>query len=102
MSGVQRKFRIKLKSFDQKLLDMTIRRILSTIKGLGEVVGPFPLPTKREKFTVLKSPHVYKKSREQFQLCTYSRLIDIYVSSQKAVTALSKIDIPNGIGIKIS
>jgi small subunit ribosomal protein S10 len=65
------------------------------------VVGPIPLPTKKEKFTVLKSPHVNKKARDQYQLCTYKRLVDIYSNSSKTVDALMKIELPSGVDVEI-
>ena len=65
------------------------------------VSGPIPLPTEKEKFTVLKSPHVNKKAREQFQLCTYKRLVDIYSNSAKTVDALMKLELPSGVDVEI-
>ena len=72
------------------------------MKTTGAIVsGPIPLPTVKEKFTVLRSPHVNKKSREQFQLCTYKRLVDIYSSSAKTVDALMKLELPSGVDVEI-
>ena len=83
---MNQKIRIKLKSFDHSLVDKSAEKIVKAVKATGAVVsGPIPLPTKIEKFTVLRSPHVNKKAREQFQLCTYKRLIDIFSSSAKTV-----------------
>ncbi len=95
--------RIKLKSYDHLLLDRSCEHIVSEVKLTGAVVsGPIPLPTVKEKFTVLRSPHVNKKSREQFQLCTYRRLVDIYSdSSSKTVNALMKLDLPSGVDVQI-
>ena len=100
---MQRRIRVKLESYDQGLLDISVKRMLSVMDNLDVVVsGPVFLPTKKERFTVLKSPHVYKKSREQFQICTHVRLLDVYANSQKAVMGLSKVEIPNGVRISVS
>jgi small subunit ribosomal protein S10 len=96
------KIRIKLKSFDHSLVDKSAEKIVKAVKATGAVVsGPIPLPTKIEKFTVLRSPHVNKKAREQFQLCTYKRLIDIFSSSAKTVDALMKLELPSGVDVEI-
>ncbi|ANQ50310.1 30S ribosomal protein S10 [Flammeovirga yaeyamensis] len=96
------KIRIKLKSYDHNLVDKSAAKIVEAVKKTDAVVaGPVPLPTKKEKFTVLRSPHVNKKSREQFQLCTYKRLIDIFSSSPKTVDALMKLDLPSGVDVEI-
>ena len=94
--------RIRLKAFDHRALDLSAREIVSTAKRTGaEVRGPIPLPTRKERFTVNRSPHVNKKSREQFQLCTYKRLVDIYSSSAKTVDALMKLELPSGVDVEI-
>jgi small subunit ribosomal protein S10 len=99
---MDQKIRIKLKSFDHTLVDKSAEKIVKAVKATGAVVsGPIPLPTKIEKFTVLRSPHVNKKAREQFQLCTYKRLIDIYSSSPKTVDALMKLELPSGVDVEI-
>lgn len=99
---MNQKIRIKLKSYDHNLVDKSAEKIVRAVKVSGAVVsGPIPLPTDKEKFTVLKSPHVNKKSREQFQLCTYKRLIDIYSSSAKTVDALMKLELPSGVDVEI-
>ncbi|UBM60552.1 30S ribosomal protein S10 [Marinilongibacter aquaticus] len=99
---MSQKIRIKLKSFDHNLLDNSAEKIVKAVKSTGAVVsGPIPLPTKKEKFTVLRSPHVSKKSREQFQLCTYKRLIDIFSASPKTVDALMKLELPSGVDVEI-
>ncbi len=99
---MNQKIRIKLKSFDHTLVDKSAEKIVKAVKATGAVVsGPIPLPTKVEKFTVLRSPHVNKKAREQFQLCTYKRLIDIYSSSPKIVDALMKLELPSGVDVEI-
>ena len=94
---MNQKIRIKLKSYDHNLVDKSSEKIVRAVKTTGAVVsGPIPLPTVKEKFTVLRSPHVNKKSREQFQLCTYKRLVDIYSNSTKTVDALMKLELPSG------
>ncbi|MFM6914303.1 MAG: 30S ribosomal protein S10 [Aquirufa sp.] len=99
---MNQKIRIKLKSFDHTLVDKSAEKIVKAVKATGAVVsGQIPLPTKVEKFTVLRSPHVNKKAREQFQLCTYKRLIDIFSSSAKTVDALMKLELPSGVDVEI-
>lgn len=99
---MSQKIRIKLKSYDFNLVDRSAERIVKTVKSTGAIVsGPIPLPTHKRIFTVLRSPHVNKKSREQFQLSSYKRLIDIYSSTSKTVDALSKIELPSGVDIEI-
>ncbi|CAM3388365.1 30S ribosomal protein S10 [Aquirufa ecclesiirivi] len=101
-NNMNQKIRIKLKSFDHSLVDKSAEKIVKAVKATGAVVsGPIPLPTKIEKFTVLRSPHVNKKAREQFQLCTYKRLIDIFSSSAKTVDALMKLELPSGVDVEI-
>lgn len=102
LTTMTQKIRIKLKSYDHNLVDISAAKIVKAVKDNGAVVsGPIPLPTRKEIFTVLRSPHVNKKSREQFQLCTYKRLIDIYSSSPKTVEALLKLELPSGVDVKI-
>ena len=99
---VSQKIRIKLKSYDYNLVDKSAEKIVRTVKSTGAVVsGPIPLPTEKKVYTVLRSPHVNKKAREQFQLCTHKRLMDIYTSSSKTVDALSKLDLPSGVEVEI-
>ena len=99
---MNQKIRIKLKSYDHSLVDKSSEKIVKAVKATGAVVvGPIPLPTKKEKFTVLKSPHVNKKARDQYQLCTYTRLVDIYSNSSKTVDALMKIELPSGVDVEI-
>jgi len=96
------KIRLKLKSFDHKLLDLSMSEIVDTVKKTGaSVLGPVPLPTKRELYTVLKSPHVDKKSREQFELKTHKRLLDIIDPTTKTIDALRKLDLPAGVDVEI-
>ncbi|MGB0884248.1 MAG: 30S ribosomal protein S10 [Flavobacteriales bacterium] len=99
---MSQKIRIKLKSYDYNLVDKSAEKIVKTVKATGAVVnGPIPLPTHKRIYTVLRSPHVNKKSREQFQLSNYKRLIDIYNSSQKTVDALMRLELPSGIEVEI-
>ncbi|WP_338763602.1 30S ribosomal protein S10 [Bernardetia sp. ABR2-2B] len=99
---MSQKIRIKLKSYDHNLVDKSAEKIVKAVKNTGAVVsGPIPLPTKKEKFTVLSSPHVNKKARDQFQLCTYKRLIDIHSSSPKTVDALMKLELASGVDVEI-
>ena len=96
------KIRIKLKAYESVLLDTAINEIVATAKRTGaNVAGPVPLPTRRSRFCVLRSPHVSKKSREQFQLCTYKRLVDIYSTSTKTVDALMRLELPSGVEVEI-
>ena len=96
------KIRIKLKSYDHNLVDKSAEKIVRSVKVTGAVVnGPIPLPTEKKIYTVLKSPHVNKKAREQFQLCSYKRLLDIYSSTSKTVDALMKLELPSGVDVEI-
>ena len=98
----QAKIRLRLKSFDHKLLDVSMSEIVDTVKKTGAtVLGPVPLPTKRELYTVLRSPHVDKKSREQFELKTHKRLLDIVDATTKTIDALRKLDLPAGVDVEI-
>lgn len=99
---MSQKIRIKLKSYDHQLVDKSAEKIVKTVKVTGAVVsGPIPLPTEKKRFTVLKSPHVNKTARDQFQLCAHKRLIDIYSSSAKTVDALMKLELPSGVDVEI-
>ena len=96
------KIRIRLKAFDQYSLDKSTKEIARTVVRTGaRLVGPIPLPTKRTIYTVLRSPHVDKKSREQFQICVHKRLIDITRPTSQTIDALSKLDLPAGVNIEI-
>ena len=96
------KIRIRLQGYDYKLLDQSAGEIVDTAKRSGATVsGPVHLPTKREIFTVLRSPHVDKKSREQFQMKTHKRLIDIVNPTAKTIDALQKLDLPAGVYVEI-
>ena len=96
------KIRIKLKSYDHNLIDKSAEKIIRTVKSTGAVVsGPIPLPTKKRIYTVLRSPHVDKKSREQFESRRHKRLIDILSTSSKTVDALMKLELPSGVDVEI-
>ena len=96
------RIRIKLKSYDHSLVDKSSAKIVKTVRSTGAVVsGPIPLPTERKVFTVLRSPHVDKKSREHFELCTYKRLLDIHSSTAKTIDALMKLELPSGVDVEI-
>ena len=99
---MSQKIRIKLKSYDHNLVDKSAEKIVKTVKSTGAVVsGPIPLPTNKKIFTVLKSPHVNKKAREQFELSSYKRLMDIYSNSSKTVDALMRLELPSGVHVEI-
>jgi small subunit ribosomal protein S10 len=96
------RIRIRLKAYDHAALDRSVDEIVQTVKRSGaRICGPVPLPTARSIYTVLRSPHVDKKSREQFETRVHKRLIDIYDSTPQTVDALMKLDLPAGIGIDI-
>ena len=94
--------RIRLKAYDHKLLDQSTQEIVNTAQKTGaKILGPIPLPTKKNKFTVLRSPHVDKKSREQFEMRTHKRLIDIINPTPQTVDALMNLDIASGVDVEI-
>lgn len=96
----EKKFRIRLLSYDHRLLDESARKIVETAKRTGATVsGPIPLPTEKEVFTILRSPHKYKDSREQFERRTHKRLIDIVNVNPKTVDALVHLELPSGVEI---
>jgi small subunit ribosomal protein S10 len=96
------RIRIRLKAYDHLALDRSVDEIVQTVRRSGaRIAGPVPLPTSRTIYTVLRSPHVDKKSREQFETRIHKRLIDIYDSTPQTVDALMKLDLPAGIGIDI-
>jgi small subunit ribosomal protein S10 len=102
MTQQQQKIRIKLLAYDHRLLDVSTEEIVETAKRTGAaIVGPIPLPTKREVFTVLRGPHIDKKSREQFQIKTHKRLLDIINPTAKTIDALKKLDLPAGVYVEI-
>jgi small subunit ribosomal protein S10 len=99
---VDQKIRIRLKAYDYKLLDQSVEDIVETAKRTGaRIAGPIPLPTRIEKYTVLRSPHVDKKSREQFEIRTHKRLIDILEPTPQTVDALMKLDLSAGVDVEI-
>ena len=96
------KIRINLKAYDHKLIDQSVVQIIETAKRTGAVIsGPIPLPTKREIVTILRAVHKYKDSREQFEMRTHKRLIDIHMPTPKTVDALQRLDLPDGIDITV-
>lgn len=101
-TATKQKIRIRLKAFDHQILDNSSERIVETARRTGaSVSGPVPLPTERNIFTVLRSPHVHKDSREQFEMRTHKRLIDILDPTPKTVDALMRLDLPAGVDIEI-
>ncbi len=102
MINAGQKIRIRLKAFDHRVLDQSVQEIVSTVKRSGaRVKGPIPLPTVRNRWTVLKSPHVDKKSREQFEIRTHKRILDILDPSPTTVDNLMKLDLSAGVDIEI-
>ncbi|HUU50293.1 MAG TPA: 30S ribosomal protein S10 [Nitrospinota bacterium] len=99
---VNQKIRIKLKAYDHRILDQSVSEIVNTAKRTGaRVVGPIPLPTLKNRYTVLRSPHVDKKSREQFEVRTHKRLLDILEPNSETLDALMKLDLSAGVDIEI-
>ena len=91
-----------MKAFDHKLLDESVKKIVETAEKNGAIVaGPIPLPVRISRFTVLRSPHVDKKSREQFEMRVYKRLLDILEPSPKTMDALMRVDLPSGVDVEI-
>jgi ribosomal protein S10 len=102
MAMNNQKIRIRLKAFDHRLIDRSAAEIVETAKRTGaRVLGPIPLPTKKERFTVLISPHVNKDARDQYELRTYKRLLDIVDPTDKTVDALMKLDLAAGVDVQI-
>jgi small subunit ribosomal protein S10 len=96
------KIRIKLKGYDYKILDKAVRDIVNTAKRTGaKVIGPIPLPTRIEKFTIIKSPHVDKDGREQFEIRTHKRLVDIFEHNPQTIDALMKLELSAGVDVEI-
>ena len=96
------KIRLTLKSYDHQLLDKAVKQIVHTVKRTGsQVVGPVPLPNKKRCFTVLRSPHIDKKSREQFELTTHKRLLEILSPSDQTMESLMKLNISSGVDVEI-
>lgn len=100
--AIQNKIRIRLKAYDHKLLDQSVGEITDTVKRTGaRIAGPIPLPTKINKYCVLRGPHVDKKSREQFEIRTHKRMIDILEPTQQTLEALMKLDLSAGVDVEI-
>jgi small subunit ribosomal protein S10 len=98
----QQRIRIRLKAYDHRILDQSVKEIVGTAQRNGAVVrGPVPLPTKIRRYTVLRSPHVDKKSQEQFEIRTHVRLMDILEPTPQAVDALMRLDLPAGVDVEI-
>ncbi len=98
----KQKIRLTLKSYDHQLLDKAVKQIVLTVKRTGsQVVGPVPLPNKKKCFTVLRSPHIDKKSREQFELTTHRRIVDIVAPSDQTMNALMALNISSGVDVDI-
>ena len=96
------KIRIRLKSFDHKILDASAEKIITSAKKSGaQVVGPVPLPTEKEIYTILRAVHKYKDSREQFEMRTHKRIIDIKNPSKETIESLTHLDLPSGVDIEI-
>lgn len=98
----KQRIRLKLKSYDHRLLDKAVRQIaLTAIRTGAQLMGPVPLPNEQRCFTVLRSPHVNKKAREQFELTTHKRIMDIVSPSEKTMDALMKLNISSGVEVEI-
>ena len=98
----KQKIRLALKSYDHQLLDKTVKQIVLTAKRTGaQIIGPVPMPNKKRVFTVLRSPHVDKKSRDQFDLTTHRRVLDIVSPSDQTMDALMKLNISSGVDVEI-
>ncbi len=99
---INEKIRIRLKAYDHRILDQSASEIVDTAKRTGaKVIGPIPLPTAKNKYCVLRSPHVDKKSREQFEIRTHKRMLDIIDPTPETVDALMKLDLPAGVDVEI-
>ena len=102
MSVDSQRIRIKLKAFDHRMIDKSAIEIVETAKRTGAVVrGPIPLPTRIERFTLLRSPHVNKKARDQFEIRTHKRILDIIEPTDKTVDALMRLDLASGVDVEI-
>lgn len=102
MSADNQKIRIRLKAFDHRMIDKSALEIVETAKRTGAVVrGPIPLPTRVERFTLLRSPHVNKKARDQFEIRTHKRIMDIIEPTEKTVDALMRLDLAAGVDVEI-
>jgi small subunit ribosomal protein S10 len=102
MAVLSEKIRIRLKAYDYRILDQSTHEIVETAKRTGaQIAGPIPLPTVKNRYTVLRSPHVDKKSREQFEIRTHKRLMDIFEPTPQTVDALMRLDLPAGVDVEI-
>lgn len=100
--GKESKIRIKLRSYDSRIMDLSCEKIVDTaIRTGAKIVGPIPLPTRTEKFTVIRGPHIDKRSREQFELKTHKRIIDVLSPTPSTIENLSRLSLPAGVGITI-
>ena len=103
MTNKNQIIKIKLKSYDSKIIDQSVKEIIDTVKKTGaKILGPIPIPTYIERFTILISPHVDKKARDQYEIRTHKRLIVIEEPTDKTIQSLMKLDLSSGIDIKIS
>lgn len=102
MAEMNEKIRIRLKAYDHRILDQSVKEIVETVRRTGgRVAGPIPLPSRVERFTVLRSPHVDKKSREQFEIRTHKRLLDILEPTHQTIDALGKLELAAGVDVEI-
>ena len=102
MTSKSEKIRIRLKAYEHQVLDLSASKIIDTAKRTGaKISGPIPLPTEKEVVTIIKSPHKHKDSREQFEMRTHKRLIDVLYPTQKTIESLTKLDLPAGVEIEI-
>jgi len=102
LAMMSERIRIRLRAYDHRILDQSVREIVDAVKRTGgRVAGPVPLPTRIERFTVNRSPHVDKKSREQFEIRTHKRLLDIVEPTQQTIDSLGKLDLPAGVDVEI-
>src|SRR3989344_9213668 len=98
----EQKIRIKLKSYDHRIIDLSVSKIVDTAVRTGaKIVGPIPLPTREEKFTVIRGPHIDKRSREQFELRTHKRVIDVLAPTASTIASLSHLSLPSRVEIEI-
>ncbi|MFC1621951.1 30S ribosomal protein S10 [Patescibacteria group bacterium] len=98
----QTKIRVKLNAYDSRVMDLSCSKIVDTVIRTGaKVVGPVPLPTKTERFTVIRGPHIDKRSREQFELKTHKRVVDVINPTSSTIDSLSRLNLPAGVGISI-
>jgi len=100
--AVGQKIRIRLKAYDHEVIDQSTKKIVETVRRTqADIRGPIPLPTEKHRYTVIRSPHKYKDSREHFEMCIHKRLLDIIDPSPKTVDSLQRLDLPAGVDIEI-